>query len=139
MGGLPHSPVTRWWSWSWLLYEVLWSWWSCIGWVAALPCYKVVVVVVVVVRAVVVCPHSCGCHCGRSLSLCWVGCRACLLVGSLPSSRSGGGGCSLVLIVVVGWQQWWVAVVVSQMKMTNDESDSSFVIWLPRRHRRHGT
>ena len=92
--------------------------------------------VMVVIRPVVVRPHSCGgCHGGRSLSLWWVGCCARLVVGSLPSSRSGGGGRSSVLIVVVGWQQWWVAVVVSRMKMTNDESDSSFVIWLPRRHR----
>ena len=30
-------------------WSVLWLWWSCIGWVAALACYKVVVVVVVVV------------------------------------------------------------------------------------------
>ena len=35
---------------------------------------------------------------GRSLSLCWVGCHACLVVGSLPFSCSGGGGCSLLLL-----------------------------------------
>ena len=49
---------------------------------------------------------------GRSLSLCWVGCHARLVVGSLPFSRSGGGGRSSLLLSSSGhrWSFGMVAV-----------------------------
>ena len=94
LGGLPRSPVTRWCS---------WSWWSCVEWVAALACYKVVVMVVVVVQAVVV------------------------VVGGLLRSP----GCWLVT-VFAQWWWWalvgahcccWVAAMVGSHGRQSDEDD----------------
>jgi len=62
---------------------------------------------------------------GCSLSLCWVGCHVCLVVGSLPFLHSDGGGRSSLLLsssgggwsfgVVAVWHDgrvsWLVAVV----------------------------
>jgi len=73
---------------------------------------------------------------GHSLVLCWVCCHVHLVVGSLLFSCSSAGECLSVLIAVVGWL---LHVVTSRTKMTNDESNSSFTIWLPRHHGRHGT
>ena len=73
---------------------------------------------------------------GHSLTLCWVCCHGHLVVGSLPFSCSSAGECLSVLVAVVGWP---LHVVTSRMKMTNDELNSSFIIWLPCRHGQHGT
>ena len=59
-----------------------------------------------------------------------------VVVGSLPFLHSGAGECLLVLLVVVGWP---LHVVTSWTKMTNNQLNSSFIIWLPCCPWRHGT